>query len=461
MKIPQSPPGPERTAARFVAVASAPDAVEVLSKLATLDDRRYLHWDDLRRRNPPKGLDHETWWTLLKVKRGSAQRVTPISATNAKPFTWNATDPILEQLHNIDLWAGGLIGLAEPQPGISGSATSIIANRETQGVYLMSSLINEAITSSQLEGASTTRDVAQDMLLSRRAPRDTSERMILNNYQTMQRIGELKSHELTPELVFELHRLVTADTLDKPDGAGRLRRSDEDIAVVDTDDQVLHQPPAAESLPERLDQMCAFANGKPLGHYMHPAVRAIVLHFWLAYDHPFIDGNGRTARALFYWAMLRAGYWLFGYVSISEVILRAPKKYGRAFLLTETDSNDLTYFVGYHLEVIRESLETLKRLIAKKADDVRSLDVILRGAADRFNHRQRELLSHALRHPAQLYTIAGHQARQGVVYQTARTDLLGLAEAGLLKKAESGNKLVFRPMPDLERKLAALDGSSP
>jgi Fic family protein len=181
-----------------------------------------------------------------------------------------------------------------------------------------------------------------------------------------------------------------------------------------------------------------------------------MLHFWLAYDHPFVDGNGRTARALFYWSMLRSGYWLFEYVSISEVILRAPVKYGRAFLLTETDDNDLTYFLLYHLGVIRESLDTLKRFIAKRADDLRGIDSILRLAADRFNHRQRELLSHALRHPNQVYTIAGHQTRQGVVYQTARTDLLGLAEHGLLIKGESGKKLVFRPAPQLERLLRRL-----
>jgi len=445
MKIPQRPPSPERTQASL----SAHLGKEGAAFADGLEDR-YLHWDDLRRRNPPEGLDHLAWWGLLKLCRRVSRRPLPLLDEAGVCFGWSTSDEVSETLHTIDLWAGGRVGFAEP-----------IVNRESQSQYYLSSLITEAITSSQLEGASTTREVAEEMLLSKRKPRDTGERMILNNYLTMRRIHELKTEPLTPALVFELHRLVTADTLERPVAAGRFRRSDERIVVVDNDDQVLHAPPAAATLPARLRALCDFANGKTPKGFVHPALRAIVLHFWLAYDHPFVDGNGRTARALFYWSMLRSGYWLFEYVSISEVILRAPVKYGRAFLLTETDDNDLTYFVLYHLQVIRESLDTLKRYIGKKADDVRSLDGVLRTAADRFNHRQRELLSHALRHPAEVYTIAEHQARQGVVYQTARTDLLGLAEVGLLTKSEAGKKLVFRPVRDLERRLRRLGDESP
>src|SRR5205814_10028127 len=58
----------------------------------------------------------------------------------------------------------------------------------------------------------------------------------------------------------------------------------------------------------------------------HPMVRSMILHFWLAYDHPFVDGNGRTARALFYWSMLRNGYWMFEYITISKIILSGPDR---------------------------------------------------------------------------------------------------------------------------------------
>jgi len=248
---------------------------------------------------------------------------------NKALFSYNVPDQALEQLHQIDLAAGGSIGV--PQA---------IVNPHTRDQYIVRSLIQEAITSSQIEGAATTRQVAKEMLRSGRPPRDRSEQMILNNFRAMQRIREWKDRPLDAELIFEIHRTITTLTLDKPDAAGRLRRADESVIIVDSSsNEVLHSPPHAKELPKRLAAMCDFANGKTPTHFIHPAIRAIILHFWLAYDHPFVDGNGRTARALFYWFMLRHGYWLFEFISISEIILEAYVQYGEAFLYTETDQN--------------------------------------------------------------------------------------------------------------------------
>jgi len=222
----------------------------------------------------------------------------PIILTDKKgnPFSFALPDAVLEQLHQIDLGTGGLVSVPEP-----------ITNPHTRDRYLVSSLMEEAITSSQLEGAATTREVAKDLIRTGRKPRDTSEQMILNNFRTMQKIREWKDLPLTPELVFDIHQLVTENTMEDPSATGRLRREDEKRVVADDTGEVYHDPPDAGELPTRLLAMCAFANETTSDSFIHPAVRAILLHFWLAYDHPFVDGNGRTARALFYWSMLHAG----------------------------------------------------------------------------------------------------------------------------------------------------------
>ncbi len=230
-----------------------------------------------------------------------------------------------------------------------------VTNHETKNRYIVRSLIEESITSSQLEGASTTREVAREMIRQGRPPRDRSEQMILNNYQTMLRIGELRNERLTRDLVFELHEIVTAGTLANVGGEGRFRREDEKILVMDEYGVIYHDPPIASQLDDRLSKMCEFANAENSRPYIHPAIRSVILHFWLSYDHPFVDGNGRTARALFYWSMLRHNYWLFEYISISDIILKSHAQYGRAFLYTETDSNDLTYFIIYHFENYTQS----------------------------------------------------------------------------------------------------------
>jgi Fic family protein len=414
-------------------------------------DGKYRHWDKMRYMTPPTGFTREEWWGATKLVRRAALKDLPVRDPAGEPFRYAVTDRIARLLHEIDLGAGGNIGMPDP-----------IANAQTRSQYVMRSLFQEAVTSSQLEGAATTRAVAKEMLRTGRAPRTRGERMILNNYLTMQRIAEWKERPLDPDLIFEMHRMVTDGTLDNPDGAGRLRRPDEDITVQDViTGEIFHSPPPADELPDRLTALCQFANGsvlgggKPEGRFIHPAVRAIFIHFWLAYDHPFVDGNGRTARALFYWSMLRQGYWLFEFVSISEILVKAPAKYARSFLFTETDQNDATYFLLYQCEVIGRAIASLHEYIDTKSKELRETEALLRGATE-LNYRQQALIAHALRKPGTRYTIEGHRRSHAIVYETARYDLMDLARLGLLESRKVGRAFVFIAPADLGDRLQAV-----
>lgn len=330
-----------------------------------------------------------------------------------------------------------------------------VTNPHTRNRLLMSTLMEEAITSSQMEGAATSRDVAKDMIRSGRPPRDRSERMILNNYRTMQRILSLPKEPLTPELVQELHRLVTREALDDPLAAGCLRPPGVEVVVDDLYGTVFHVPPAAEELPQCMEAMCAFANGTTPEEFIHPLVRAIALHFWLAYDHPFLDGNGRTARALFYWSMLHQNYWLFEFISISSIINKARGKYELSFLHVETDDNDLTYFLLAQVKVIQQAISSLHRYLERKAEEISTLQYRLQGL-EGLNHRQMALLRHALRHPGFRYSVSSHQASHGVSNQTARTDLQKLAAQHLLLASRQGRSEVFAVPADLAQRLPLL-----
>ena len=407
------------------------------------DDGKYLHWDQLRHRPSPKDVTHEVWWSALKFIRMSQARPIPLTDVSGKRFSVGAPEQAQELLYEITQRASGTIGASEQ-----------VTNPETRDLYLIRSLMQEGITSSIIEGASTTIPEAKEMLRAGREPRDQGERMVLNNYSTMRFIIDQGDAPLTPELVFQIHERLTRDTPEAADSAGRLRTAAEQIDIVDpSDNEVLHHPPPADQLPERMAEMCRFANGQTPGGFLHPVVRSIVLHFWLAYDHPFVDGNGRTARALFYWSMLRHDYWLCQFISISRIILKAPTQYARAFLFTETDDNDLTYFLLHQLGVIKKSLDELSRYIDSKVKQRQEL-VLQPHLAGEFNYRQLDIIAHALRHPGGRYDIAQHRANHGIVYQTARTDLLGLAEKGLFSKRKIGRTWYFFPAPDLEEQIS-------
>lgn len=403
----------------------------------TINDDRYLHWDTLRHKAPPEGWTHEEWWLAIKVKRNqSARTVENFFGVNGQPFCYSLPDSALEAVHDIDSRARGSIALSEQvtAPG-------------DRNRYMVSSLIEEAITSSQLEGAATTRKDASDMLRSGRAPRDKGERMILNNYMAMQHILELDDTRMTLDVLLSLHRILTNETLHDPGAVGRLQTSkDTRVNVVDDRDGVVwHTPPAAALLQERMTHLCTFANGESGSQgFLHPVIRAIILHFWLAHDHPFEDGNGRTARALFYWSMLREGYWLFEYLSISSLLRRAPARYARSYLYTETDGNDLTYFIDYQLRTIRRSLDALDAYLARKQREVREAEAMLK-ATEWLNHRQRALIAHAVRHPQHEYSFRSHRRSHSVAYATARSDLLALADSGLLVMRKRGKQMTFKP----------------
>ncbi len=421
-------PKPERWLLIFQAVSSSGDG-------------GYAHWDELRFRKPPGGLTREEWWLGLKMHRRSTRRTIALKDAHGEGFHFTVPDLVTDLLHQIDRGGGTCVEIPEQ-----------VTNAEQRDRYVVRSLMEEAITSSQLEGAATTREVAKKMLAEGRKPRDRSERMIVNNYTTMRRILELKAHPLTPEMVFQIHREISDGALDIADGAGRFRRAEEQINVSDMDGTVFHTPPPAGQLQARMQAMCDFANGKTPDFFVHPVIRGILLHFWLAYDHPFVDGNGRTARTLFYWQMLHSGYWLFEFVSISQFLRKAPVQYGTAFLHTETDENDLTYFIIHQAEVIRRALKELHDYVARKSSETRTcMDAIQKHPE--LNHRQQAVIAHALRHPGFGYNIAGHGTRQSVVYQTARTDLLILAKLGLLEQRKAGRTLIFVAPKNLEQRL--------
>jgi len=433
MKLPLSPPSVDAILGRNPSLLK--DMGLRLGGEADVNGR-YEHWDHLRHLTPPAGYSSETWWAALKLARSARSRPLPLTDKAGRPMMVVLTDAFQRRLHFFDR-------------GASGSFAELVedTDRRTRDGYLARSLIEEAMTSSQLEGASTTASVAKAMLRSNRSPRDKSERMIVNNYRATLALDRWVEQPLTPERIFEIHRLITDGTLDDADTAGRLRNDDEAVHVIDDSSQrVLHEPPPARELGDRLERLCAFANDERAQPFLHPVIRAIAIHFQVGYDHPFVDGNGRTARTLFYWSMLRSGYWLSRFLSISSVIRRKPADYKRAYLYAESDANDLGYFIEHQLEVMDRAFDGLRQYIHRKRAERRDGAGLLR-ANSRFgaslNHRQRRLLEHALKHGDHAYTIAEHQQRHAVTYQTARTDLLDLADRKLLELRKEGRAFTF------------------
>lgn len=454
MRIPATPP--DLWSAFGVMLAKAneagPIAVTELARrtarASPVDEKgRYLHWEDFRFKPAEDGLTALDRWVLMRRARETRRIDTPFTDKSAKTFFFVKTDFIERALHEIDSRTHGGVRFDGAAP-----------TRGEAQIFLVRSLLEEPFSSSTFEGAVATRDQAKKLIRENGRPRTRGEKMIVNNYRAIEFIKTKAGGPLTPALVCELHRLITRDTLDNPKKAGVFRDAQDRIVVDDEAGEVLHDPPPAVELTARAEALCRFANDDGAeGVFIHPVIRAIILHFMLAYDHPFVDGNGRTARALFYWSALKYGYWLLEFISISKQIREAPVRYGRAFLETETDEGDLTYFINNQLETILKAIDALERFIADKKAEVADLERALASSAVKsaFNHRQIALLHQGARAPGMRVTIADHQRVTGVSYLTARADLEGLTKADFFVKRRRRGVSVYSPIRGIGQRLDA------
>ena len=437
MRIPSTPPS-YRDLLRSIPSERLPEFA-----VAVAEADRYLHWDELRFCTPPGDLSVEEWWVATKLARASARRPLPFQDDTGRDFSFTEHGHLYRALHGLDQHLGGQ--LVSSLPGLASAAA--------RSGNLMRSLVEEAIRSSQLEGAATTRRVAKEMLRTGRPPKDTSERMIANNYQAMDFLRDHAQDPLSTDMLLEIQRILTTDTLDAA-AVGRFRNATDNVHVIDADNQILHTPPPAGGLQERLSKLIDFANAPSTDSALHPIIRAILLHFMIGYDHPFVDGNGRTARAVFYWSMARANYGLMQFLSISEYIQKSMSAYARAYLYSENDDNDVTYFLHYNLHIIRQCMDALRAHLTRQAQEQRRLETHLtEREAPPLNPRQAALLAHMTRHTDTVYTIEGHRNSHQISYHTARKDLDDLAKRGLLQASTRGRKLLYRkgdsppPMP--------------
>ena len=376
----------------------------------------YEYWDTVKYKKLTSGITDIDLWTYVKASRLNLT----IGVWQNPLLMLGLTNRMQRLCHEFDMNFGGSWG------------DSSVIPAESRQQYLVSSLMEEAIYSSQMEGAATTRKVAKDMLRKKMSPRDKSQQMIVNNYQTINYIAEHKTDSLTPELLLHVHQLMTSNTLDSPDDSGRFRKNDDIVVENGITHETVHIPPTYTEIPSFVKSLCDFFNETHSKVFIHPIIRGIIIHFMIAYVHPFVDGNGRTARAMFYWYMLRQGYWLTEYMSISRVIAKSKKAYEKSFLYAEADMLDIGYFVNYNLGVLEKSFKQLQEYIKRKQLDKNSANKFFK--LGNINERQAQILKMYYEDPALILTVKDLQVKFLVTPTTAKNDLMLLLERKFIKE---------------------------
>jgi Fic family protein len=409
-------------APKFKQSASAMNLMIELQNIGLLKNIQdsYLYWDKVKYKS--KDYEPEKIWNAVKLHRLINSNLVVFGGYK---FSFMLTDYIQRSLHSFDLHFGGTlssnIGIAETD----------------KKKFIISSLIEEAISSSQIEGASTTRKKAKEMIQKEQKPKTKDELMILNNFITMQEIAESKDEEITPEKILFIHRLISNNTLDNKQDEGKFRNNNDIFVVNSINGETVHTPPDFKEIHGLIKDLCLFFN-YDTDNFIHPIIKGCIIHFILAWIHPFADGNGRISRALFYWYMLKKGYWMTEYLSISRIIKESKNQYEKAFLYTESDGNDLSYFITYHIKTLEKAVEALKSYINRKQKEVSQASKFMKIPS--VNDRMAQILKIIYDDADRVLNTKEIETRFSISNYTARADLKTLVELGFLEIIQVNKK---------------------
>lgn len=422
---------------------------QVSPKLCGYDSKgNYLAWNDFIVRASQFKDHKQSAWFVLKMKR-NLEAVDDLCAYDE-----------LNQIKLVSYSPSSLMGKIHIVERFSTLKHLSLDQKSSQDFLSATLIMEEAITSAQLEGAATTRLVAKEMLSTGRKPRDFSEEMIVNNYQLMNYAKSVVDEPLSIELIQKFNMIATQNVCENDHVSGMIRNTPIGVRAGVLSDEVIHEAPNAENLSFLLSKLCDFSNtDHQINGFIHPIVKAIIIHFMIGYIHPFADGNGRTARALFYWFLLKSGYDNFQYISISSLLKSSKSQYARAFVKTETDSFDMTHFIDFNLNIIIKALELFTQYIQNKIDEIQKtrLDIYKSPYFKDFKFQHITIIKKALEDAGREFTVKECQTEFNVSASAARGYLDKLSEFGLLIKHPIKGRLMGYMAPRNLRERLKID----
>ncbi len=407
-----------------------------LSTLFRTIEQKYLYWDKVKYLAPEQNAP-EVLWHAVKLSRTLKRNTLRFGKYE---FHFTITERMLSLLHQFDLNFGGSL-----------SSEGLISTNDRKYI-LTSSIMEEAIASSQMEGANTTRKVAKEMLRKQSTPKNKSERMIVNNYNTIKYISDIAKEDFSLDLIRRIHKMISNCTLDELENEGKLRDNNDIFVMNAISGEIAHTPPSHDEISEMLQDLCDFANDANPQFFVHPIIKGIIIHFVLAFIHPFCDGNGRTARSLVYWYLLKNKYWFVEYLSISRIIYRSKPKYEQSFLYVENDDLDLSYFIIYHLEVMEDAFIELKDYLSRKIHEKALLDNFT--SIPGLTLRQAEILKILNEKPGIVLSAKEIANRFGLNTKSIRNDLRNLCKLNIISEIPvNGREFGYERVYDFEDRI--------
>lgn len=221
--------------------------------------------------------------------------------------------------------------------------------------YGAKALEEEILATNAIESITLSRKSVRSIIKGH-APEDEEETRILGIKKGFEFISD-RGNGINKENIYRLYMMTIGNFLgeDEKLAEGRFYRHD-DVFVVGG--KVEHKGLSAQKVSEYMDGLIAFAASDD---GMNDLVKAAVIHFYLAYIHPYFDGNGRMARLLHMWFLIQKGYETTLFVPFSDYIAKSKNRYYGAFTLAEENFKisgklDVTPFILYFTENVYDKI---------------------------------------------------------------------------------------------------------
>ncbi len=264
---------------------------------------------------------------------------------------FNAFLQILDELYYKALplsdFDGNSIVFIENHAAINQNAVKLLLQSQDQ-YYGIKAAEDEIIATSAIESIDFSRDSVR-RILKGMAPNDEQEIRILGVKHGLEFIADT-ANKITEENLYKLYMMTVGEFLSGDDKLldGNLYRHD---TVYVVSDRVEHSGLDHKKVPEFMKSLIEFINAED---GINDLIKAAVIHFYIAYVHPYFDGNGRMARLVHLWFLIQKGYQSALFIPFSSQIEKSRKAYYDAFTAVEENKNysgiiDVTPFILYFI----------------------------------------------------------------------------------------------------------------
>lgn len=321
--------------------------------------------------------------------------------------------------------------------GVNLDAVKLLYTSQSSA-YGTKALEEEIVATSSIESIDFNRDSVRNIMKGL-APKDEEENRIFGLKQGFEFISH-KENKITEENIYKLYMMAIGNYLDdesKPK-QGNFYRHD---TVYVMSDRVEHSGIDHKKLPEYMKSFIEFANESD---NINDLLKATMLHFYIAYLHPYFDGNGRMARLIQMWFLIQKGYESTLFVPFSSYVEKSRRNYYDAYTLVEENYKlsgviDITPFLIYFTQNVYEKMtgNTVKVNTLEKYNSALSSGEITEKEAKLW---QFVLSAYA----GDTFTTKQLEKDFGdVAFATVRSFVLKFTNLGLLNAQKMKNKVLY------------------